>query len=202
MNNLTSIPESIGKLENLEHLDFESNQINFLPEFIGNLKLLIKLGLEDNNLTTLPISIENLKDLTYLDLRSNPINNLSNFPLRILEIMQITSKFLTNKAQRLYKEARSAYGSASYSKVIDLTSKAIVEYEKFAIAFALRGKAQKDMGDIEKAFKDLNKAIKLDPKLGEAYYVRAQANEIMGEMDKAKADYKKGCSAGYRSACQ
>ena len=61
------------------------------------------MGLEDNNLTTLPKSIENLKDLSYLDLRNNPINNLSNFPLCILEIMQITSKFLTNKAQRLFK---------------------------------------------------------------------------------------------------
>jgi tetratricopeptide (TPR) repeat protein len=108
----------------------------------------------------------------------------------------------SKKAERLYREARSAYGSADYSKVIDLTSKAIVEYEKFAKAYALRGKARKDMGDIEKAFKDLNRAIEFDPKLGEAFYIRGQANEIMGEMKKAGADYKKGCAAGFRSACE
>ncbi len=107
----------------------------------------------------------------------------------------------SKKAERLYREARSAYGSADYSKVIDLTSKAIMEYEKFAKAYALRGKARKDMGDIKKAFKNLNRAIELDPKLGEAFYIRGQVNEIMGEMGKAKADYKKGCDAGYRSAC-
>ena len=108
----------------------------------------------------------------------------------------------SKKVERLYSQAREAYGSADYSKVIDLASKAIVEYEKFANAYALRGKAQKDMGDVEKAFIDLNKAIKLDPKLGEAYFTRGQLNEIMGEMDKAKADYKKSCSAGYKGACR
>lgn len=107
----------------------------------------------------------------------------------------------SKKVERLYSQAREAYGSADYSKVISLTSKAIVEYEKFAKAYGLRGKAQKDMGDVENAFKDLNKAIKLDPKLGEAYFTRGQLNEIMGEMDKAKADYKQGCSAGYKGAC-
>ncbi len=107
----------------------------------------------------------------------------------------------SQKAQNLYSNARSAYGSADYSKVIDFTTKAIAEHAKFAKAYALRGKAMKDMGDVEKTFKDLNRAIELDPDLGEAYFIRAQTHEIMGEMDKAKADYKKGCKAGYRSAC-
>ena len=105
------------------------------------------------------------------------------------------------KAQNLYRKARSAYGSADYSKVIELSTKAITEYAKFAKAYALRGKAWKDLGDVDKAFKDLNRAIELDSNLGEAYFIRAQTHEIMGEMGKAKADYKKGCKAGYRSAC-
>ncbi len=107
----------------------------------------------------------------------------------------------SKKVKGLVQEARGAYGSANYSKVIDLTNKAIIEDAKYAPAYALRGKAKKDTGDIDGAFKDLNKAIELDPKLGEAYYVRGQANEIMGEMGKAKADYEKGCEAGYRGAC-
>lgn len=107
----------------------------------------------------------------------------------------------SEKAQNLYRNARSAYGSADYAKVINLTTKAIEEHAKFAKAYALRGKAWKDMGDVDKAFKDLNRAIELDPDLGEAYFIRAQTHEIMGEMDQAKADYKKGCKAGYRTAC-
>lgn len=106
------------------------------------------------------------------------------------------------KAEGTYREARSAYGSADYTKCIELASKAIEQYPEMAKAFALRGKAKKDMGDLDNAFKDLNKAIELDPNLGEAYFVRAQTYEIMGEMDKAASNYKKGCSAGFKDACR
>ena len=108
----------------------------------------------------------------------------------------------SKQAEKLYRQALSAYGSASYVKAIDLAGQAIKADAGYAKAYALRGKAHKDTGDVDKALKDLDKAIALDPKMGEAYYVRAQAMEIMGEMDKAGADYKKACSAGYRQACQ
>ena len=105
-------------------------------------------------------------------------------------------------AEKIYRQALSAYGTASYSKAIELSSKAVKQDAKFSKAYLLRGKARKDMGDIDAAIKDLNRAIELNKKLGEAYYVRGFTYEILGEMDKAKADYKKGCSAGYRDACQ
>jgi len=108
----------------------------------------------------------------------------------------------SKRAKRLFGEARSAYGSANYSKTVQLSSDAIKEYPEYAKAYALRGKAKKDLGDIDNAVKDVNKALELDPKLGVAYFIRAQVSEIMGEMDKAAADYKKGCAAGYRDACQ
>jgi len=111
---------------------------------------------------------------------------------------EMTSK----KAEELYYSARSAYGSADYTKAIDLASEAIKTDPNIAKAYALRGKAKKDMGDVDGAIRDLNRAIALDPKLGEAYFIRAQASEIMGEMDKAAADYKKGCEAGFRDACR
>jgi len=106
------------------------------------------------------------------------------------------------KAENLYREARSSYGSADYANTIKLSSNAIKINPELAKAYALRGKARKDMGELENATKDLNQAIKLDQKLGEAYYTRAQVNEIMGDMGKAAADYKKSCSAGFRDACQ
>lgn len=107
----------------------------------------------------------------------------------------------SKKAEKLYREALSAYGSASYDKVIDLTTQAVSVDAKFAKGYALRGKAKKSMGDVDGAMADLSKAIELDPKLGEAWFVRAQVNEIMGRMKKASADYSKGCAAGYRDAC-
>ncbi len=106
------------------------------------------------------------------------------------------------KADDYFTEARRAYGSANYSKVIEMTTNAIKESPKFAAAYSLRGKASKDMGDIDAALKDLNRAIELDPNIGEAYYVRAQANEINGEMKKAKEDYSNACAKGYKDACK
>ena len=106
------------------------------------------------------------------------------------------------KADDLFTEARRAYGSANYSKVIELTTSAIKESPKFAAAYALRGKASKDMGDVDTAVKDLNRAIELDASLGEAYYIRGQANEINGEMKKAKDDYANACAKGYKDACK
>lgn len=106
------------------------------------------------------------------------------------------------KAESLFREARSAYGSADYSRTIELTTKALEADKKHAQSYALRGKAKKDMGDVDGAIRDLNLAVGLDKSLGEAYFVRGQVREIMGEMDKAAADYKLGCAAGYRDACR
>lgn len=106
------------------------------------------------------------------------------------------------KANDYLIEARRAYGSANYSKVIEQTTLAIKESPKFAAAYALRGKASKDMGDVDTAVKDLNKAIELDPGQGEPYFVRGQANEINGEMKKAREDYANACAKGYKDACK
>jgi tetratricopeptide (TPR) repeat protein len=108
----------------------------------------------------------------------------------------------SKKAQRLYRQALGALGSANYSKAIDLAGQSIKEDSKFAKAYALRGKALKNMGDMDNSLKDLNMAIKIDPNLGEAYFIRAQMSEIMGDMTSAKNDYKSSCEKGYKDACQ
>ncbi|MBI5187040.1 MAG: tetratricopeptide repeat protein [Nitrospinae bacterium] len=106
------------------------------------------------------------------------------------------------KAEKLCAEANRAYGSADYAKTVELAGKAIQEDNGYAKAYLLRGKASKDMGNIDQAFKDLNRAIELDPKSGEAFFMRGQAHDIMGDMKKSEEDYKKGCALGYKEACQ
>ncbi len=104
-------------------------------------------------------------------------------------------------AEKSYRHATSAYGSADYAKVVTITSKIIEKTPSFAKAYALRGKAYKDMGEVDKAYADLSQAIKIDPSLGEAYFIRGQVSEINGALDEAKKDYVKACANGYDLAC-
>jgi len=106
------------------------------------------------------------------------------------------------KADGKFMDARAAYGSADYSRAVSLCDEVLKLDPKHAAAHALRGKAKKDLGDIDAATADLNKAIALDANLGEAYYIRGQVSEIMGEMKKAQADYASACKAGFKEACK
>ncbi len=85
-NILYTLPESIGRLNDLRVLDVYDGRrasgkpeirLERLPDSIGNLKNLQILDLYSNYLVTLPQSIGNLKNLRILDLSDN---NLSTLP--------------------------------------------------------------------------------------------------------------------------
>ena len=75
-NQITSIPESVGGLENLTYLDLRNNRIGALPEAVGKLSRLSFLDLRNNLLVSLPASIANLPNLEKLDLRWNRLSSL------------------------------------------------------------------------------------------------------------------------------
>jgi Leucine-rich repeat (LRR) protein len=83
---LTSLPESIGKLQNLEYLDLKDNQITSLPESISNLQKLYTLNLSGNaNLTNLPESIVNFSEEIEIDIQGTGITTLpANLPGNII----------------------------------------------------------------------------------------------------------------------
>jgi len=99
-NDITSIPEEIGKLVNLEVLDLGNNRINHLPPAIGDLggtlrelwltnnklffsgpltpnlgklKNLVKLDLSGNQLEELPAEMGQMVLLQYLDISNNSL---------------------------------------------------------------------------------------------------------------------------------
>jgi leucine-rich repeat protein SHOC2 len=74
--NITTLPESIGKLHNLKVLALSKNKLISLPESIGNLVRLCSLCLSDNQLTSLPESIGRLTELKNLNLDNNRLNSL------------------------------------------------------------------------------------------------------------------------------
>jgi len=93
--NLTSLPDSIGKLANLDILDLSYNQLTILPDSIGKLTNLTELYLWRNQLTTLPDSIGKLTNLSNLDLSDNQLTTL---PATIGKLTKLTNLGLKNNA--------------------------------------------------------------------------------------------------------
>jgi internalin A len=81
-NQLTSLPTSIGNLQNLTKLWLGYNQLTSLPTSIGNLQNLTELSLYGNQLTSLPTSIGNLQNLTKLSLWGNQLTSLQQNKIR------------------------------------------------------------------------------------------------------------------------
>jgi Leucine-rich repeat (LRR) protein len=74
---ISKLPESFGNLTKLRYLYLAGNQLTELPESFGNLVNLYGLGLENNQLTKLPENFGNLTNiLPTLDLSGNQIREL------------------------------------------------------------------------------------------------------------------------------
>ena len=86
---LTEVPESIGRLKQLQRLSLRGNQLAALPEAIGQLKMLRMLVLSDNQLAALPQSIRKLTALEHLYLEGNaldlPAEVLPGKPAEVLD---------------------------------------------------------------------------------------------------------------------
>ena len=98
-NNLTSLPESISKLTNLQILDLSENRITELPSSIGKLTNLVNLNLSENKITKLPSFIGKLTQLMTLDLG---VNQLTKLPPQIGNLTKLLTLSLDyNKLKSL-----------------------------------------------------------------------------------------------------
>ena len=81
-NVLTSLSDSIGRLTNLTVLNLGYNKLTSLPDSIGRLTNLQALDLRDNQLTSLPDSIGRLTNLEYWDLYNNQLSKEEKLKIR------------------------------------------------------------------------------------------------------------------------
>ena len=90
-NELISLPESIGNLSSLEKLYLNGNKLRYLPKTIGMLKSVWIFHLDGNELISLPESIGNLTLLETLNLHGNKLTHLpkSIGQLKKLELFQL-----------------------------------------------------------------------------------------------------------------
>ncbi len=83
---LTTLPDSIGALQNLKSLDASSNQLSELPDSVRNLQGLQRLDISGNRFQELPLWIGNFQSLQFLDISYN--RQLSGLPLEIFDLPQ------------------------------------------------------------------------------------------------------------------
>lgn len=91
-NDLTIIPEEIGVLLSLKELALFYNSLTSVPDSIGNLENLEILDLSYNRLSSLPESICNLKSLKKINLYKN--HQIEEFPLNIGNLKNLESLIL------------------------------------------------------------------------------------------------------------
>jgi len=88
-NELYSIPNEIGNLDNLIELELHFNQLTVIPNDIGNLNNLKKLKLNNNQITSIPDTIGKLYNLIELDLHNNQLNSIPYSVTQLIKLQKI-----------------------------------------------------------------------------------------------------------------
>lgn len=104
----------------------------------------------------------------------------------ILAILIISFFSQTTFSQKTKKTAESYYSlglqftkNHKYDDAIEFFSLSISVKPDFSQAYVGRSKAKQYKGDFEDAFKDIQRAIKIDPNQGEAYFRRANLRNYL-----------------------
>ncbi|KAF9436752.1 hypothetical protein BGZ76_003068 [Entomortierella beljakovae] len=88
-NQLSTLPETMGRLGNLCELRLSDNNIRVLPESIGSIRTLQVLALRSNLLEKLPESWKDMENLSTLDLACNLLTSLPSDIVRLPKLTHL-----------------------------------------------------------------------------------------------------------------
>src|SRR5438093_5167871 len=94
-------------------------------------------------------------------------------------------------ADELLTLAGVSFAKGHREDAIELATKAVEAEPKNAKAYYVRGRFYAEVRQPQKAVKDLNQALSLDPAAAPAYYQRAQENFKLGRVKESAADFDK-----------
>ncbi|MDQ2100056.1 MAG: leucine-rich repeat domain-containing protein, partial [Tychonema bourrellyi B0820] len=120
-NQITEIPEVVGKLSNLTELDLSNNQITEIPEVVGKLSNLTELYLSHNQITEIPEVVGKLSNLTELYLINNQITEIPEV------LGKLSNLTLLNLWNNQITEIPEVVGKLSNLTELDLSNNQITE---------------------------------------------------------------------------
>jgi Leucine-rich repeat (LRR) protein len=134
--NITTIPDSIGKLTNLLVLDLSINELTELPNSILKLTKLLNLNLNENNIEDVRL-ISELRWIEGLDISSNRISEIPEEfkQLTNLNWLYLKGNDFSNVPEVLYKMTNLSYLSLDIDMIE--TAKSINNYSTFSRNFEL-----------------------------------------------------------------
>jgi len=106
------------------------------------------------------------------------------------------------KIQQLITSSFEKFRQGNWNAVEQLSNKILKIDPNNALAYVNRAGARTEMGLVYNALDDIERAIKLNPKLGIAYNNKGYTLERMGDKKKAVIQYQKACQLGLQQSCK
>lgn len=97
---LTTLPETIGNLTNLQKLDVSNNALTALPSSMANLKNLKELHIQMNNFSVFPTVVTSITSLESFTSYGNKIP-LSNVPLSFSNLINLKRLFFSEENMKI-----------------------------------------------------------------------------------------------------
>ena len=92
-------------------------------------------------------------------------------------------EYFFNRAQDQFELANYKEAILNYNKALELSPTEI------CLVYSMRGNAKRNLGDLDGAISDQNKALDFDPLYADGYFNRGSAKYKMGDFDGAIEDY-------------